>query len=169
MKIKFIPKLALLIYCASTVACTLNPTKKEPEKKGVEYNSYTEQIVENHLLVREIVRDMSQDAQNLTDSAYQEKMYKLMITVDSISIAYSLDSMQTREDSLAIALGNRLYANYFKAITQDLNIINQLVNDGNNQSKIDSIRNDYLLEDSIARHQFNLNMDSIYRLNEPLK
>lgn len=150
-----ISKKALLICCVSLAACAPHPEGREPDKKGEEYNSYTEQIVENHRILREQMYDLREEAFNMADTLFDRKADSLMLRIDSIRREHPLEDMETRNDSLLVALGGSIFEAYHKMIAEDLRHINRMSTyPDENKAAIDSLLNLIKIEDSTARNAY---------------
>jgi hypothetical protein len=164
LRIKYIPKLALLICCVSAIACVQNPAKKKPQKKGVEYNSYTEQIVENHLILRDKIQNLKDSIAWYPDSVLVKKIHEIAREIDLERETYSLEQATNRKDTMLFMLNDRIYNNYLERLTVGLIEEHNLLTHTEIEEKnttIDSLRKVYTTEDSLAVLYFNQFTDSI--------
>lgn len=89
----------------------------KPEKKGVESNHYLEQIAQNHLILREEIKQFGAQLPYIKDSAaYFEAFSPFMMRMDSIMFSIPNDSLLTETDSFVVSLNERLYADYAQII-----------------------------------------------------
>ena len=162
MTIKFIQRLALLILLGSSVACL------KPKEKGVEYNSYTEKITENHRLIREEIQLFSDTISSLRDTAsFLKRLGPVFKTMGEYQFSQPIPRIHT--DSILFAASMRLNNRYHYILNEDFRGLFEIYIKPNpsevDKQKSDSIYNAIIEEDSDAVRNFNLfAKDSIYKL-----
>jgi hypothetical protein len=157
LTIKSILKPVLLILLGSIAACI------KPEKKGVEYNSYTEQIVENHLLIKEKIQSFSDSLPNYTDTAsFFQNLHPLIM--ESEKMLMGQPKPVTHKDSLLFAADSRINNFYQKTIHQDFaelfRAYSGVIPEHLVQQTIDSISQEIKQEDYNASTYFNSLLDT---------
>ncbi len=160
-------KLVLLTLLGSSISCSQKP---KPEKKGVGYNSYTEQVIENHRLYRERIQTFADSIQYYQDTAaFFNNLHPILLGLDEFIVKNGELKPLTRKDSLVFSMAQRLTSNYSNIVLKDFNELFSLyVADSLDANEIpiaDSIVRHYLKEDKEAIKYFNLyNNDSTMQL-----
>ena len=167
MKTNYILKLVLLIFLGSIVACV----KPKPKEKGVEYNAYTEQIVENHLLLRDKLQKFTDSLPLYTDSStFFEKLHPLLI--EGEEHLRTSPTPISHKDSLLFAAESRVNNFYIGVIHRDFAELFKSYSGYYPQTvanyKIDSIKLAMKTEDYAARSYFNSLLDSSIQQLPPL-
>ena len=89
--------------------------KPKPKEKGVEYNSYTEQIVENHLLLRQNIQNFSDSIHLFTDSmVFMQKHQELVENMDRL--LKQRPTPLSHKDSLVYAASEGITNGYFETV-----------------------------------------------------
>ena len=164
MKIKYIPKAALLILFASLIfGCVKKP---EDKKKEMEFNSYTEHVVENHHLIREKMKPFADSIDLYAKYRdFTKYMEPLLMEVDEIIRKNDSLEAKSHKDSLVFAMSSRLISNYWGMLSRDFLEIYFIVdqNKANEERhKIDSIITRYMENDRVAVKYFNQYLDSTH-------
>lgn len=161
MKIKFIPKQALLICCVSILACNnQSETKVETEIPVATFSK--EEVVANHLSIRDKIEQVTMVVHE-EDSVFMNTLEPFLFEVDITQKEYGLEMAITREDSIFIVQSDRLYRNYTAGVgfaMLELHELAKNLDDQTYQHKSDSLKSIYRSEDSIATYYFNQSLDS---------
>lgn len=152
MKIKHTLKQVLLISFASLFSSCLLPGKEE---KGIGYNSYTEKIEKNHLLIREQISEMSENIYNYKDTGvFLDGIETLMMSFEE-GISDTSSVPVTRQDSLIYASDMQLNHSYQEIIMENFREMFHAINQETiDSAAIDSIKNSYLTRDKHALTYF---------------
>ncbi|MBT8326970.1 MAG: hypothetical protein KJP21_04560 [Bacteroidia bacterium] len=130
----------------------------------MEYNSYTEHIVENHLLIREKMKPYVDSVEILSKNhTFLQRVGPVLYEVEDIIKRNESLNVPTRKDSLLYAISTGLIFNYREMINKDFIEIHSVVNTRSVEEQnrtIDSLKTKFFEYDKRAVKHFNEKLDS---------